>query len=481
MTRSNHCGRIVRRIIPATVAVLFGLVPALAQAQARAASTRPVPDLSTAIAQVAKRTIPAVVHIEVTQRQEVVEQPSLFDSDPFFQFFSGGPRAPRKFKRELRGLGTGMVIDEQGHVLTNNHVVAGATLIEVVMADGNRHKATLVGRDPKTDLAVVKIPASPSLPHVAFGDSDKAEVGDWVIAIGHPRGLDQTVTQGIISAKHRHGITDPTGYQDFIQTDAAINPGNSGGPLLNLFGEVVGVNAAIATESGGSEGIGFAIPSNMAQHVARALIANGNVDRGWLGVTTDELTPELIKSLGLPSPKGALIVGVSLGGPAARAGLKRRDVVLSVGGRPIEDGGDLRNAIAGVPAGSDLALTVWRAGAKQEIVVRVGSLQDATNRLAAAARERLGVTVRAVTQAEARRYGIDSGDGVAIQVIDPNGVLAQAGLEALDLLLEADGRSVGGVEGFATWAAGLRSGQQLTLLALDHRTGQTGYVRVSVP
>ena len=481
MTRSNDCERIVRRIIPATVAVLFGLVPALAQAQARPASARPVPDLSTAIAQVAKRTIPAVVHIEVTQRQEVVEQPSLFDSDPFFQFFSGGPQAPRKFKRELRGLGTGMVIDEQGHVLTNNHVVAGATLIEVVMADGNRHQGTLVGRDPKTDLAVIKIPASAGIPRVTFGDSDKAEVGDWVIAIGHPRGLDQTVTQGIISAKHRHGITDPTGYQDFIQTDAAINPGNSGGPLLNLFGEVVGVNAAIATESGGSEGIGFAIPSNMALHVARALIANGKVDRGWLGVTVDSLTPELVKSLGLPSPKGALIADVAKGGPAESAGLKRRDVVLSIGGRDIADGGDLRSAIAGVPAGSDLKLTVWRGAAKQEIVVRVGSLQEATKGLAVAARERLGATVRAITQAEARRYGIDANEGVAIQVLDPRGALAQAGLEALDLLLEFDSQSVGGVEGFATWASALRSGQQVTLLALDHRTGQTGYVRVTVP
>ena len=481
MRHSSNSARIVRRMTFTATAVVVCLAPVWVLGQSRVTPARPAPDLSTAIAQVAKKTIPAVVHIEVTQRQEIVEQPSIFDSDPFFQFFLGGPQAPRKFKRELRGLGTGMVIDERGNVLTNNHVVAGATLIEVVMADGNRHRATLVGRDPKTDLAVVKIPAAPSLPHVTLGDSDKAEVGDWVIAIGHPRGLDQTVTQGIISAKHRHGITDPTGYQDFIQTDAAINPGNSGGPLLNLYGEVIGVNAAIATESGGSEGIGFAIPSNMALHVARALIASGKVERGWLGVTTDDLTPDLIKSLGLPSPKGALIAGVSLGGPAERAGLKRRDVVLSVGGRPIEDGGDLRNAIAGVPAGSDLALTVWRAGAKQEIVVRTGSMQEATSRLAGTVRERLGVSVRAVTQAEARRYGISAGEGVAILTIDPKGALAQAGLEALDLLLEADGQSLGGVEGFANWAAALRSGQQATLLALDHRTGQTGYVRVSVP
>jgi serine protease Do len=481
MRRRDYSARIVRQVILTATAGVVCFAPVRLLAQSRAASARPAPDLSTAIAQVAKRSIPAVVHIDVTQRQDVVEQPSLFDSDPFFQFFPGGSRAPRKFQRELRGLGTGMVIDERGHVLTNNHVVAGATLIEVVMADGNRHRATLVGRDPKTDLAVVKIPASPSLPHLTLGDSDKAEVGDWVIAIGHPRGLDQTVTQGIISAKHRHGITDPTGYQDFIQTDAAINPGNSGGPLLNLYGEVIGVNAAIATQSGGSEGIGFAIPSNMALHVARALIASGKVERGWLGVSVDDLTPERVKSLGLPAPKGALIAEVAPGGPAERSGLKRRDVVLSVGGRAIEDGSDLRNAIAGVPAGSDLTLTVWRSGAKQEVVVRTGSMQEATSRLAATVRERLGVSVRAVTQVEARRYGLSSREGVAIQTLDPKGALAQAGLEALDLLLEADGQSIGGVDGFASWAATLRSGQQITLLAVDHRTGQTGDVRVIVP
>ncbi|RLB14068.1 MAG: serine protease, partial [Deltaproteobacteria bacterium] len=179
---------------------------------------------------------------------------------------------PRKFKQELRGLGTGMIMDEKGYILTNNHVVAGATEIKVLLANGKRYPAKLIGTDPKTDLAVIKISAKDPLPHVVFGDSDKVEVGQWVVAIGHPRGLDQTVTQGIISAKHRRGIMDPSSYQDYLQTDAAINPGNSGGPLLNLKGEVIGVNAAIATQSGGFEGIGFAIPSNMALHIAKELI-----------------------------------------------------------------------------------------------------------------------------------------------------------------------------------------------------------------
>jgi serine protease Do len=251
-----------------------------------------------------------VVHIDVTQRREISNPMMPFGNDPFFHFFFNGPQVPRKFKQELKGLGTGMLIDDKGNILTNNHVVAGATEINVLLADGTTYPAKLVGTDPKTDLAVIRIETDEKLPAVTFGDSDRMEVGDWVVAIGHPRGLDETVTQGIISAKHRRGVLDPTSYQDYLQTDAAINPGNSGGPLLNLSGQVVGVNAAIASESGGFEGIGFAIPSNMAVHVARALIDHGKVIRGWLGVSIRDLTPEKVKSMKLKDKKGALIADV---------------------------------------------------------------------------------------------------------------------------------------------------------------------------
>jgi serine protease Do len=217
-------------------------------------------DLTVAIEQVAKQTIPAVAHIEVTERQEVANPFLPFESDPLFRRFFNMPPMPKKFKRELRGLGTGMLMDAQGHILTNHHVAGGATKLEVLLANGSRYTARLVGTDPKTDLAVIKIDAREALPFVTFGDSDKMEVGQWVVAIGHPRGLDQTVTQGIISAKHRRGITDPSSYQDFLQTDAAINPGNSGGPLLNLQGEVIGVNAVIASQSGGLRGLASPSP-----------------------------------------------------------------------------------------------------------------------------------------------------------------------------------------------------------------------------
>ena len=227
-----------------------------------AAVSPPQPSLSTAIAKVARDTIPAVAHIEVTESQEVNNPLLPFENNPLFHYFFNLPKnMPRKFKRELKGLGTGMIIDTQGHILTNNHVAGNATKINVLLADGTEYDATLVGADPLTDLAVIKISDNEKLPIVTFGDSDAIQVGDWVVAIGHPRGLDQTVTQGIISAKHRRGILNPSGYQDYLQTDAAINPGNSGGPLLTLEGKVIGVNSAIVSESGGSRALVSLFPA----------------------------------------------------------------------------------------------------------------------------------------------------------------------------------------------------------------------------
>jgi serine protease Do len=291
----------------------------------------------SAIAQVAKESIPAVVHIDVTQRREIAAPLLPFGNGPFFHFFFNGPQPPQKFKQELRGLGTGMLIDHKGNILTNNHVVAGATEINVLLADGTSSPAKLVGTDPKTDLAVIHIDAGKSLPALTFGDSDQMAVGDWVVAIGHPRGLDQTVTQGIISAKHRRGVLDPTSYQDYLQTDAAINPGNSGGPLLNLSGQVVGVNAAIASASGGFEGIGFAIPSNMAVHVARALIT--------------EVVP---------------------GSPAEKAGLKKEDLVVRFKGVAIEDAAALQRSVGNTPVDHTVGLTVLRDGNPVDLTVTIG-------------------------------------------------------------------------------------------------------------
>lgn len=437
-------------------------------------------DLSTAIIEVAKKNIPAVVHIEVTERQEVVNPFLPFESDPFFRRFFDFPKMPRKFKREIKGLGTGMIIDPEGHILTNHHVVGGATKIEVLLSDGRKFPAKLVGTDPKTDLAVIKISAKEPLPHVTFGDSDKVEVGEWVVAIGHPRGLDQTVTQGIISAKHRRGITDPSSYQDFLQTDAAINPGNSGGPLLNLKGEVIGVNAAIVSESGGFEGIGFTIPSNMALHVARALIARGKVERGWIGVSIKDITPELAKNIHLERTKGALIIEVIKGSPADNVGLKKNDIIINYNGKEVEDSEALRNEVASTPIGKEVRLVVLRNGEKKDFLIKIGSTEEATKILAASLKDRLGGEFRSLTQKEAQKFGLGANKGVVIKSIIPDGPLSQVGFEVGDVILEVNGQSITGLEGFIQLILPLTPNQQITLLAIDHRSGNTGYVQVVV-
>jgi serine protease Do len=437
-------------------------------------------DLKTAISDVAEKNIPAVVHIEVTQRQEVSNPLLPFENDPFFHYFFENPKMQKKFRRELKGLGTGMIMDPEGHILTNNHVVGGATKIQVLVANGEEYPAKLVGTDPKTDLAVIKIEAKKPLPHVIFGDSDKLKVGEWVVAIGHPRGLDQTVTQGIISAKHRQGITDPSSYQDFLQTDAAINPGNSGGPLLNLEGEVIGVNAAIASQSGGFEGIGFAIPSDMALHVADQLIANGKVQRGWVGVNIQELTPELAKSFGLDRPRGALVADVVKGGPADKAGLQRGDIVMAFRGKDVPSASEFRNAVANTPIGQDIPVTVLRKGQPQTFTIKIGNMEGATRLLATSLKDRLGAEFRALTPKEAEGYGVNPDQGVAVVWLDPNGPLAKVGFEVGDMILEVNGKSIEGVQGLVDAVGTMRPGKIVTLLALDHKSGQTGYVQIVV-
>ena len=443
--------------------------------------TAPSPmDWQNAIAEVAQKTIPAVVHINVTQRREISNPMLPFNNDPFFHFFFNGPQMPRKFKQELRGLGTGMIIDGQGHILTNNHVVAGATEINVLLADGKSYPAKVVGTDPKTDLAVIQISADEKLPTVTFGDSDEMAVGDWVVAIGHPRGLDQTVTQGIISAKHRRGVLDPSSYQDYLQTDAAINPGNSGGPLLNLQGQVIGVNAAIASDSGGFEGIGFAIPSDMAVHVAQALIANGKVTRGWLGVSIGDPTPDQIKSLNLKNNKGALITDVVPGSPAQEGGLKKDDLVVQYQGQPIDDAASLQSRVGDTAIGNEARLVVVRDGKPVDVMVKIGDLDDAVRKIAASLKDRLGVVVRPLSDQETQKYGLEPGEGVALSSLNKDSALAKAGFEKDDVILDINNVPVDGVEDFVAIVKALPPHQQTVLKALDHRTGQSGFVQVEI-
>jgi serine protease Do len=438
-------------------------------------------NLISAIAKVAESTVPSVVLIQVTERQEVPNPLLPYENNPLFRQFFGLPKKmPKKFKKEIMGLGSGMIISPDGLILSNNHVVGGATEIKVLLSSGDEYPAKLVGTDPLTDLGVIKISAGKPLPYVTFGDSDQVMVGQWVVAIGQPRGLEQSVTQGIISAKHRTGITNPSSYQDFLQTDAAINPGNSGGPLLTLGGQVIGVNSAIATESGGFEGIGFAIPSKMAVHVANSLIAYGKVVRGWLGVSIQEVTPSLAQSFGLPFPEGALIAQVMKGGPADEAGIKRGDVILKYDGQKVSDSASLRNLVAATTPGQEVKLEVWRDKKPMEVTVKVGNLEELAKKLAAVVQDRLGAEVGPVTAQEAQNYGLSAPEGVIIESVDPDGPLGKAGFEKGDLILAVNKQSVPGVDAFAGMIESLPHHQKVTLLALDHRTGNTTFVQVEV-
>ncbi len=437
-------------------------------------------DLTSAIIKVAKQIIPVVVYIEVTESR-VVENPfGPLGSDPFFRRFFGLPNMPRKFKQEVKGLGSGMIIDSQGNILTNYHVAGNATKMEVTLADGSKYPATLVGGDARTDLAVIRISARGTLPFVTFGDSDKVDVGEWVVAIGAPRALEKSVTQGIISAKHRTGINDPHAYEDFLQTDAAINPGNSGGPLLNLHGQVIGVNAAIATESGGFEGIGFTVPSKMAVYIANALMVHGKVERGWLGVSIRDLTPELAKTVRAEQLTGALVADLMKGGPAEKAGVKKNDVIVTYEGKDVPDSATLRNEVAQTPIGRKVSLTILRDGRKQRLTAIVGNLEESAKALVSVVKERIGGEMRVPTPKEIDHYGLNANQGVVIAWLDPKGPLAQAGFEKDDMILAVDGQPVEGVESFIDLVSGLAPGKRATMGALDHRTGNTGDIFVKV-
>lgn len=441
-------------------------------------------NLVTAIQDVAKSNIPAVVHVEVTEKQQFVNPLLPFANDPFFRHFFNVPKNQKPVEREVKGLGSGILMDDKGYILTNSHVVGGATQINVVLSDGRRYagdSVKVIGADPKTDLAVIRIIDHDSLPFARFGDSDKVEIGQWVVAIGHPQGLDQTVTQGIISAKHRRGIADPSSYQDFLQTDAAINPGNSGGPLLNLTGEVIGVNAAIVSQSGGFEGIGFAIPSNMALHVAKQIISKGKVERGWLGLTIQDLTPELARSLGLPKARGVLIANALKDGPADRAGIKQGDVIVQYDGKDLMDSADFRNKVATAPISQNITLTVLRDGKRLEIPVSVGSDQKQEQALLESIRERFGVTVKALGEKEAKKAHLDVAKGIMVTQVTPKGPFAKARIEAGDIILQVGDEQIENLEQFAAILGTAPHNKKIPLAIVDHRTGKGAIAQVVAP
>jgi len=415
---------------------------------------------SASYSPIIKQVAPSVVRVNVTERAKDVEAPELppFFNDPQFRQFFGTPygygggeggrggRSGRQMQRqpEQQGLGSGVIVSADGYVLTNNHVVTGADVIKVSLNDGRELTAKVVGTDPKSDLAVIKIDAK-DLPHITFADSEKLEVGDRVLAIGNPFGIGQTVTSGMVSGLGR--ATMGLDYEDFIQTDAAINPGNSGGALIDVKGRLVGINTAIYSRSGGFQGIGFAIPSNLARDVMQQLVANGKVVRGYLGITMQPIDAALAEQFSLKNREGALVSELVPGGPASKAGIQTGDVITKFDGKEVKDGRALKFQVADVAPGSSVPVEVLREGKKETLTLKVGEqpkdMALARNGGGASGEQKSdsgtlnGVGVTDLDQAARREFGISSRvQGALITDVDPSSAAAEAGLRPGDVIQE---------------------------------------------
>jgi serine protease Do len=429
-------------------------------------------------AELSKKASPAVVNISAVK---IVKShggmPMPFGADDpfkdFFEFFYRD-RQPRDFKQQ--SLGSGFIIDKDGFILTNNHVVESTDEIKVKLADGREFKAEIVGRDPKTDLALIRIEPESDLPILSLGDSETAQVGDWVIAIGNPFGLGHTVTAGIVSAKYRQ--IGAGSYDNFIQTDASINPGNSGGPLLNTAGEAIGINTAIFSRSGGNIGIGFAIPINMAKDILPQL-KEGKVVRGWLGVMIQEVTPELKEKLGLSDVRGALVADVTSGGPAETAGIKRGDVIVGFNGKEIKEMKELPFLVASSPVGSEAEVDIVRNGKPMTVTVTLGRLPDKEEIAPAKTRLELGMSLETLTPDKATAMGLTGTDGVVVTQVVPGSPAVEAGIRLGDVIVEVDKTPIGNVEEFEAVTTKFKPGD--TMLLLIKRRGATLFVTLKVP
>jgi serine protease Do len=413
--------------------------------------------LSAAFRTVAQAMRPSVVSVSTVQR---VQPRSPGRSRPeipeeFRRFFDDDLFGPFEFRvpeegLQREGLGSGVIISSDGYILTNNHVVTGADEVSVTLSDRRTVTAEVIGTDAKTDLAVLKIDSEGLVP-APIGDSDATEVGDWVLAMGSPFGLDQTVTAGIISAKARQmGIAD---YEDFIQTDAAINPGNSGGPLVNMRGQIIGINTAIASRTGAYNGVGFAIPSNLATSIKDAIIQHGRVQRGRMGALIQDLNEDLAKSFGFDSTEGVLIGDVLEDSPAERAGLQAGDIVVEYNGRPVKNANELRMAVAATPPGTSSQLVFFRDGRRKTVKIVTDELTDETSRLGQAEPEsstfNLGVSVQSMTPELAEQLGYERNQsGAVVTAVEPGSIAARAGLRVRDVIVSVDGQTVGSLRDF---------------------------------
>ncbi len=434
-------------------------------------------------ADLADHVSPAVVHVRVVGVEKASERGQRFGRprNPF------GPQSP--FPPEFRGprpyqgiprrsSGSGFIIREDGLILTNNHVVEGASEIMVNLPDEREYPATVLGRDPKTDLAVIKVEAGLDLPVANLGDSEQVRVGDWVMAIGNPFGLSNTVTAGIVSATGRAIGAGP--YDDFIQTDASINPGNSGGPLFNEKGEVVGINTAIFGNGGGNIGIGFAIPINLARQLVPDLETKGHVTRGWLGVSIQKMTTPLAASLGLAEPRGALVADVTTDSPADKGGLERGDVIVGYDGHPVAENADLPLLVANTKAGTTVPVEVVRDGKTRTLTVEIAKLDEpeVASGPAVAQKGKWGMALRELTPGERDRLRLKAGEGVSVAGVRPDSPAADAGVREGDVILEVNRTPVKTVAALKKALATVTDDTPLLLL-LRRNNGMNHYASLS--
>jgi serine protease Do len=469
--------------------LVFGALPVAAQT-----APAPPPDprailesLERAFVSVAERVMPAVVHIDATPKESPRERGPREGRDPrerlspperreferrFREFF--GEDFERFFRqrpperREARSQGSGVIVDKSGIVLTNNHLIENAGEIEVGLSDKRKLKAKVLGRDPKTDLAVLKIEADGEFPTAELGDSDRLRVGQWAIAVGNPFGLDRTVTVGIISATGRQDLRVTT-YESFIQTDAAINPGNSGGPLVSLDGKVIGINTAIVSVG---QGIGFAIPASMVRRVMPQLVAMGRVTRGWLGIRIQPLTADLAPSFGVKEGDGVLVADVMPGSPAEAGGLKSGDVILEVEGQKTAEVPDLQKIVADTEPGKAARVAVLRDGRRETLSVKIGEMPADEPVVASRGTERWGLSVQPISPELARQFKLAAGEGVLVSEVEEDSPAARAGIRPGDAIVEVNRRRVKDVKSFED-ALG-RSSQEVLLFI--QREGRSQYV-----
>ena len=421
---------------------------------------------SKAFSSVAKKAVPAVVFIKVEKKVDAGSGAPFGNSNPFGFFNDGQPRQPREYRQ--MGQGSGFIISEDGYILTNNHVVGDADVISVKLNDGREFKARRIGGDEKADVAVIKIDGK-NLPTLPLGDSEKLQVGEWVIAIGNPFGLSETLTSGIVSAKGRNtvGIND---YEDFIQTDAAINPGNSGGPLVNLDGQAIGINSAIFSSSGGSVGIGFAIPINMARNIKDQLVRNGKVTRGQLGVRIGELTKDLADYFGAKTSKGVLVSDVLKGSPAEKAGLESGDIILKIDGRDVESIGQLRNTIAMVAPGTKVDLLIYHNGKEKTVTVSVTELSDTIVQAGVSELPlKLGLTVENLTGDSRRYYGLQPDEGVLVTNVDSDSRAFEAGIRPGTIIISVNQKKVGSTKEYGEALQASVETKKVLLLVKEQR------------